>query len=190
MALFHSLAVMPVAPMTSALLAPSPLVLIASLTLLKSSGPTVPEPPPAEEAPIVAAHGRVDSALFLMPLARGAFFLLDLPVARPGASTRLFSASLTAAEVLSLMSFSTSACSTFRGRHLPSESSYQKTPSRSWAMARLRSLAHLRTNPFGPKVHREMGPVVVSLAERAPSLPAFISATHDSGVRAATVARN
>ncbi len=133
MALFHSLAEMPVASMTSALLAPSPLEPIASLTLVRSSASTTAEERPDEDAPFVADLGRAEAARFRVPLTREAFFLATRPVAGAGASSKLLRASLTAAEVRPLTSLATSDSTTFRGCHLPSESSYQKTSSRPCA---------------------------------------------------------
>ena len=150
MALFHSLAVILVVPMTSALLAPSPLLLIASLTSLKSSGATAAEEPLVEEAPFAAAFGRVDAVRFLVPLTWGAFFLIDLSFTGAGASSRLFSASLTAAEVLSLVSFSTSACSTFRGRHFAVRVLVPEDVLEVMSDGEAAVLCALEDHPFGP----------------------------------------
>jgi hypothetical protein len=67
------------------------------------------------------------------------------------ASVNPFKAALTATEVRSRTSSSTGRFGVGRGFQLPSSTSVQKTSTSPWAMARLRSVAHLGITRSGQK---------------------------------------
>src|ERR1700687_6028993 len=68
-----------------------------------------------------------------------------------GESAKLARAALIAGDVRSAMSSAIGRVGVFRAAHLPSLASAQKTSSSPWAIARLRSVAHLGTTRSGQR---------------------------------------
>ena len=85
-----------------------------------------------------------------------------------GASSRLLSAAFTAGDVRSRTSSSMERVGVLRAVHLPSAPSTQKTSSRPWAMARLRSFAHFGTTRSGQRCIARWAQSYLPVAERVP----------------------